>query len=138
MAPAPVTDPPAAKPEEPKEDTASALERQLEPFRRRARLEFARGQFTQALGTAESGLKSKADNPALLAVLADLASGRPRTRPRARTAAEKSGALANAAAKYRQGLKQQSGGEGDRKTGRHRGCGSRPVGRSGHVRPRDG
>ena len=119
VAPAPVTDPPPAKPEEPKEDPASALERQLEPFRRRARLEFARGQFTQALGTAESGLKSKADDPALLAVLADLASRASEDASRARSAAEKSGAPANAAATYQQGLKQQSGGEGDRKTGRH-------------------
>jgi serine/threonine-protein kinase len=110
---------PATPTQEPKTDLAKRLEEQLDPFRRRARQEFARRQYAQALVTVQSGLKLKADDEALRSILNDVASRASDEVSLARSAAEKSGAPTNAAATYKEGLRQQSDAEGHRKAGRH-------------------
>jgi tetratricopeptide (TPR) repeat protein len=103
----------------PEEAASAALERQLDPLRRRARQELSRGQMQQAVATAQIGLKLKADDPGLRTVLDDVAARSAQEAAAARTEADDSGARSTAASIYQHGLRQERDALSDRRAGRY-------------------
>jgi tetratricopeptide (TPR) repeat protein len=99
-------------------EAAAELERQLAPLRQRARQQFARNQLQQALGTAEEGLKLKADDRALRTVIVDVTARAGEQASAARSAADKAGAPARAGTTYQQAVRLQSDAQAERRAGR--------------------